>query len=199
MKTIECMICPAIACAKGLCKTHYQKEYYKQHGDRIRAARAAKRRNPEYRQKEADRKRREYWANPERERERCRHNQRTRTGSASSPRTAPNLEAGRLATKRYWANHPERRRANRVARRAQERKAPGVAPASAIAARVAYYGSTCYLCRSAPYEHLDHVIPLSRGGSNWPANIRPACASCNVRKGNKSLNEFQRITTQATG
>jgi hypothetical protein len=29
----------------------------------------------------------------------------------------------------------------------------------------------------------DHVKPLARGGSNWPANLRPACKSCNSRKG----------------
>ncbi|MFG1833848.1 HNH endonuclease [Micromonospora chersina] len=29
---------------------------------------------------------------------------------------------------------------------------------------------------------LDHVKPLAKGGSGWPANLRPACNPCNLRK-----------------
>lgn len=45
--------------------------------------------------------------------------------------------------------------------------------------------STCYLCgkRCAPDEiHLDHVIPLSKGGPHTRDNLRVACAPCNIRK-----------------
>lgn len=44
----------------------------------------------------------------------------------------------------------------------------------------------CYLCGKAcePAEiHLDHVVPLSKGGVHSPGNVRVACASCNIRKG----------------
>lgn len=67
-------------------------------------------------------------------------------------------------------------------RRAQKRNAPGTATPHQIAARVAYYGGKCWICRTAPWEHIDHVKPLAAGGSNWPANLRPACASCNSQK-----------------
>lgn len=30
---------------------------------------------------------------------------------------------------------------------------------------------------------LDHVVPLSRGGSHNPGNLVSACLSCNQRKG----------------
>jgi 5-methylcytosine-specific restriction endonuclease McrA len=33
------------------------------------------------------------------------------------------------------------------------------------------------------------VIPLSVGGTNWPANLRPACRSCNSAKGASSDRE----------
>lgn len=38
--------------------------------------------------------------------------------------------------------------------------------------------------------HVDHIIPLSGGGSNWPENLALTCAYCNLSKGNKSLHEW---------
>lgn len=44
----------------------------------------------------------------------------------------------------------------------------------------------CWYCaldgRDSPKEHTDHVIPLSRGGSDTVWNKRPACARCNISK-----------------
>lgn len=33
--------------------------------------------------------------------------------------------------------------------------------------------------------HVDHVIALARGGSNWPDNLQCLCPSCNMSKGAK--------------
>jgi hypothetical protein len=38
--------------------------------------------------------------------------------------------------------------------------------------------------------HVDHFIPLSRGGNNWPENIVLACSGCNIRKHNQLPWEF---------
>jgi 5-methylcytosine-specific restriction endonuclease McrA len=47
---------------------------------------------------------------------------------------------------------------------------------------------------------VDHVIPLSRGGTNFEGNLVPACRRCNSSKGTKLLiewNFYARITSQA--
>lgn len=41
--------------------------------------------------------------------------------------------------------------------------------------------------------HLDHKIPLSKNGNHTIDNIAISCASCNLRKGTKSVKEFLQI------
>ncbi len=43
----------------------------------------------------------------------------------------------------------------------------------------------CAKCLTASTATMDHVIPVSKGGSNWPSNIVPACGSCNFSKSAK--------------
>lgn len=69
-----------------------------------------------------------------------------------------------------------------IERKAREAAAPGFATSAQIAARRAYYGGRCWMCgKIGPF--MDHVKPLARGGSMWPSNLRPACWTCNGRKG----------------
>lgn len=79
------------------------------------------------------------------------------------------------------------------------RKAPKVRDASAVkkAGRTgiavmfrpsdvrADYGNRCWACGSTDRVGIDHIHPLSRGGSNFAFNIRLLCASCNARKYNR--------------
>jgi 5-methylcytosine-specific restriction endonuclease McrA len=44
------------------------------------------------------------------------------------------------------------------------------------------------LCRVIP--HIDHIIPIASGGSNYPSNIQFLCAACNLSKGCKDPIEF---------
>jgi len=49
----------------------------------------------------------------------------------------------------------------------------------------------CFYCEDRPYEHLEHCIPLSRGGTHTKDNLVPACASCNLSKGTKTPDEWE--------
>jgi 5-methylcytosine-specific restriction endonuclease McrA len=71
-----------------------------------------------------------------------------------------------------------------IRRRALNETASGFATPEQVEARWEYYRGKCWMCRK-PATDMDHVKPLSRGGSNWPSNLRPACQSCNSRKGSR--------------
>ncbi len=40
--------------------------------------------------------------------------------------------------------------------------------------------------------HIDHIMPISLGGSSWPRNIQCLCAGCNLRKHAKHPLEWAR-------
>lgn len=49
----------------------------------------------------------------------------------------------------------------------------------------------CAYC-GADAQHVDHVVPLARGGSNSIGNLLPACKSCNLSKHASLLIEWRR-------
>jgi len=80
-------------------------------------------------------------------------------------------------------------RMNASRRRTRENGAEGYADVNQVRARWEYYGNRCYIC-GVEAEATDHVIPLAKGGSNWPANLRPICNRCNSVKGAKWPYDF---------
>jgi 5-methylcytosine-specific restriction endonuclease McrA len=86
------------------------------------------------------------------------------------------------AQRRWRFQNPEKRAATDAQKRANRRSAKGHATAEQIAARAEVWGNRCWMCKG-PYETNDHVIPLARGGTHGPSNIRPACSRCNPSKG----------------
>jgi 5-methylcytosine-specific restriction endonuclease McrA len=60
---------------------------------------------------------------------------------------------------------------------------------SDIVARVSVFGERCAYC-GGPFEHLDHVKPISLGGPHILSNLRPSCAKCNLTKNAKPAKEW---------
>jgi 5-methylcytosine-specific restriction endonuclease McrA len=133
-----------------------------------------KRRNPDQR-RETSRRAVAAW----KERNRDHYNESQRRWQEA------NRDKVRAANRRSYKRHAKSRSmvAN-ARRRARKAAAAGAATATQIAARVAYYGARCWICR-APCKAIDHVKPLAAGGSNWPANLRPICGACNSAKGDR--------------
>ena len=100
-------------------------------------------------------------------------------------------EGNRLRMKAWCTANPERIHALWANRRARKRGAPGVTSPAEWQVILSRFGHRCAYCgKREPRLHRDHVVALATGGSNWSANLVPACRSCNSRKGSKPLAEF---------
>lgn len=50
---------------------------------------------------------------------------------------------------------------------------------------------TCAYCgQVGGILEVDHVIPISKGGTNYNSNLKTACRKCNRQKKDKSVDEF---------
>ncbi len=83
-----------------------------------------------------------------------------------------------------------RERIDRHKRRAILANAKGECTKKQLKDRYDYYGNCCIYCKSGDRITTDHLIPLSRGGTNFPSNLAPACYSCNCSKNKKTYKEF---------
>lgn len=78
--------------------------------------------------------------------------------------------------------------------RARKRGAEGIHTAQDIARLYREQRGRCVYCKKKLPKayHIDHVVPLVKGGSNWPSNLQLLCPPCNLRKGTKLPIEFAR-------
>lgn len=72
-------------------------------------------------------------------------------------------------------------------RRASKVSAEGTHSAEDIVALRSRQRDKCVYCKSKlnGKGHVDHIIALSNGGSDWPNNLQLLCAPCNLAKHNK--------------
>jgi 5-methylcytosine-specific restriction endonuclease McrA len=101
-------------------------------------------------------------------------------------RYALHREQMKASSAKWCSEHPELRRYYGHLYRTLKLTAEGAWYISSelLESRWDYYGRICYLC-GAPATATDHVKPLTKGGAEWPCNLRPICRSCNSKKHNK--------------
>lgn len=108
---------------------------------------------------------------------------------ASRPEIA---DLNRKRARQWQINNPVRLRANIERRRAWKANAEGFFTDEDINRIMQEQNYKCLYCAydvSKKYT-IDHLIPLSRGGTNWPVNIGIACRPCNTKKGAKTKEEY---------
>ncbi|PYY10601.1 MAG: hypothetical protein DMG69_06200 [Acidobacteria bacterium] len=104
---------------------------------------------------------------------------------SSEKQRAASPDKTREGRRRYNQSHPEVLRTYFQKRRHRLLSVGGEHTIEQWLSRVAYYGWRCAYCHCELTPKTltkDHVIALSKGGTDWASNLVPACESCNKRK-----------------
>ena len=137
---------------------------------------------------------RAYWSRPENAPRRAEQARRARERALQRPGTRERL---RENWRRWRERHPEHERARMRAVQAerQARKLEQFVERVDALVVLERDDGVCGICGGDvdPFEfHVDHIVPLSRGGEHSYANVQAAHPFCNVSKGARSVDEVSR-------
>lgn len=85
----------------------------------------------------------------------------------------------------YCKNHPQNISHLKAERYAREKGADGSHTLKQWQELKLKYKNKCAICGKEKPLTKDHIIPLSKGGSNYIENIQPLCRNCNSKKNDK--------------
>lgn len=155
-------------------------------------------RNPE-RSRENTRRSVALWRekHPEREKEiKRRYYERHREDVKEKSRAAraADPEKDRQRSKDWARRNPEQALAISRNKKARKRKAEGSHTAKDISRIRELQSDRCAVCKTelSAGGHVDHIQPLSKGGSNLPKNLQLLCAPCNMQKHTTDPIDFMR-------
>jgi 5-methylcytosine-specific restriction endonuclease McrA len=99
-----------------------------------------------------------------------------------------NPEVMQARNKEYRKNNPEVLRAKAQRRRAKLKQNQTFYISKKQLKSL--YSSNCFYCADKA-QTLDHVIPISKGGSHGVGNLVPACNHCNFSKAGRTIMEWR--------
>ncbi|HVN79680.1 MAG TPA: HNH endonuclease [Terriglobia bacterium] len=159
----------------------YRKKYYQEHREKIaeysKIAYQKFINDPERRARKAAKLREKRRNNPE-------YQRALRAKSMSKPE----VRARAYVLQNKWKKeHKDMVLAQVNRRRTREYTASGSFTVLEWKALCAFFKHRCAMCRRKRKLTVDHIIPLSKGGSSFISNIQPLCQSCNSMKHNKIM------------
>ncbi len=149
--------------------------------------------------------RRQFQTDPEKNKERCKARyhadpERSKAEWLARPNRKQLLEEARERTRQWELDNPEQAKLNHAVqahrRRARKRQAGGSHTRADIQRILEAQNFLCVYCPADLREvkrHLDHIQPISRGGSNNKENLQWLCASCNQSKHAHDHNSFLKL------
>lgn len=186
--TRVCSMCGGPHFGRGLCRKHYNAEWYLRNRDKVIArSKEWANANPE--------KRKEIMAGWEARnlgegklRSQLYHaTHRDRILSERREYYQAHLEEMREVGRRSYAKNPEPYRQAAKRRKSRKRGAEGSHTIAEVRALFIKQRVQCAVCRAdiSKRYHEDHIIPLVAGGSDWVTNIQLLCPPCNLSKKDK--------------
>ena len=106
-----------------------------------------------------------------------------------------------VARARAWMRSQPRERyrgwRTAIDQRRRARKLGATIGKVSLAQALIDYNGLCGICGEPLLEnhiHIDHIIPLSKGGAHIQENVQPTHAMCNCLKGNKLPETYAGVT-----
>lgn len=173
------------------CRKNYSKNYFQKNADRLKNYMREYYQNNT--QSALDKAKRWYEENKEKHAEHSRKYKKTHIELYRA--------SCRRATKKWMSAHPEYRnqwrernpnkgRQYNQTRRAKVKEVGGEITAEEWKQLLDFYGHRCLCCKRTEDEvaiHIDHIVPISKGGRNVIENAQPLCKSCNSAKHDKII------------
>lgn len=112
--------------------------------------------------------------------------------SGSAKYFKKNKEREYERVKRWNRENPEMYSASRKRRHYRrdslEKNVAGYFTSNDWAEILKKYENKCLWCERTGVElTVDHIVPLSKGGTSYPYNLQPLCISCNSKKGTRII------------
>lgn len=172
-----------------VCSLDHQREWRAKNNDKVRA----QSKRAYYAHREDNIKRVMKWAseNPEKHNKWIDdwHKAHREKGLKSAKKWRENnKDKERAKTRRWRKNNPEKARLQVETRRCRKIKAVGSIETKDWIKLCEKYDNRCLRCGKQDVTlSVDHIVPLSKGGSNTIDNVQPLCVSCNSRKHTKII------------